>query len=79
MMNMGNFMQMLRGSGNPQQMLMNVMKQQMGNNPVMNNAYQMMNSGNAKGIETLCRNLCKERGINPDEAISQIKSQFGMK
>lgn len=79
MMNPMQFMQMIKGGGNPQQMIMNMMKQQAGNNPVINNALQMMEKGDNAGLEKLARNLCKERNINPDEAFNQIKGQFGMK
>lgn len=79
MMNPMQIMQMIKGGGNPQQMIMNMLKQQAGNNPVMNNALQMMGKGDNAGLEKLARNLCKERNINPDEAFDQIKGQFGMK
>lgn len=79
MMNPMQIMQMIKGGGNPQQMIMNMLKQQAGNNPVMNNALQMMGKGDNAGLEKLARNLCKERNINPDEAFNQIKGQFGMK
>lgn len=79
MMNPMQFMQMMKGGGNPQQMIMNMMKSQAGNNPVMNNALQMMEKGDNAGLEKLARNLCKERNINPDEAFNQIKGQFGIK
>lgn len=72
-------MQMMKNGGNPQQMLMNMMKQQAGSNPIMNNALQMMEKGDNAGLEKLARNLCSEKGINADEAFNQIKGQFGMK
>lgn len=71
-------MQMMR-SGNPQEMILGMLKRQAGNNPVLNNALNMAEKGDSKGIEQLARNLCKENGVNPDEAMRQIKSQFGMK
>ena len=55
------------------------MKRQAGNNPVMNNAIQMMEKGDSAGVEQLARNLCKEKNLNPDDVLSQIKTQFGMK
>lgn len=71
-------MQMMR-SGNPQEMILGILKRQAGNNPVLNNALNMAEKGDSKGIEQLARNLCKENGVNPDDAMRQIKSQFGMK
>ena len=79
MKNPMQIMQMIKSGGNPQQMIMNMMKQQAGSNPVMNNALQMMEKGDNAGLENLARNLCSEKGINPDEAFNQIKGQFGMK
>ncbi len=78
MMNPMNLIQMLKG-GNPAQMLMGMLRQQSGNNPVMQNALNMAEKGDSKGIENLARNLCKEQGVNPDEMFNNIKNQFGMK
>lgn len=79
MMNPMQIMQMMKNGGNPQRMIMNMMRQQAGSNPVMNNALQMMEKGDNAGLEKLARNLCKERNIDPDDALNQIKGQFGMK
>lgn len=79
MMNPMQLMQMMRSGGNPQQALIAMMKRQSGNNPVMNNAIQMMEKGDSAGVEQLARNLCKEKNLNPDDVLSQIKTQFGMK
>ena len=79
MMNPMQLMQMIRGGGNPQQAIINMMKHQSGNNPVIDNAINMMEKGDNAGIEKLARNLCKERNINPDDILSQVKNQFGIK
>lgn len=79
MMNPMQLIQMIKSGGNPQQTLMNMMKQNAGNNLVLNNALNMAEKGDMKGIEQLTRNLCKERNINPDDAFNQIRGQFGMK
>lgn len=79
MINPMQVIQMMKNGGNPQQMIMNMMKNQAGSNPVMNNALQMMEKGDNAGLEKLARNLCSEKGINADEAFNQIKGQFGMK
>lgn len=48
------------------------------NNPIMKNAFEMAQKGDSKGVEELARNLCREKGINPDEAITKVKQQLGM-
>lgn len=58
-----------------QQMMSN--SQVMGN-PMIQNAMSMAQSGNSKGIEQMARNLCKEKGINPDDVMKQIRGNFGI-
>lgn len=79
MMNPMQLMQMICNGGNPQQAIINIMKNQSGNSPVINNAINMMEKGDSAGLEKLARNLCKEKGINPDDMLSQVKNQFGIK
>ena len=71
--------QMMKGGGNPQQMIQQMMgNNQITQNPILKNTLEMAQKGDSKGIEELARNLCKEKGVNPDDAINKIKSQFGM-
>lgn len=77
MMNPVQFVKMMRG-GNPQKVVMDMMREQAGNNPVIRNAMQMAENGDSEGIEKLARNLCKEQGIDADEMVKKIKSQFGL-
>ena len=77
-MNPMNIIQLMR-SGNPQQFLQQVMDDsQMMKNPMIKNTVQMAQNGDAKGIEQLARNLCKEKGINADDMFNQMKNNFGM-
>lgn len=62
---------------NPQAMVINMLRQQAGNNPVLNNALHMAEQGNMKGIENLCRNICNERGIDPNNIMEQAMNQLG--
>lgn len=64
---------------NFQQIIMNMAKIRIGNNPVLKNAIQMAEKGDSAGLESLARNLCKENNIDVDKAVSQVKSQFGIK
>lgn len=76
MNNMGMLMQAAR---NPQQFLQNAMNNsQLMQNPIFKSTVDMMQKGDNKGLEEMARNLCAEKGINPEDAIKQIKSQFGM-
>lgn len=63
--------------------VMGMVRQMMSNsqvmsNPMIKNAMSMAQSGNSKGIEQMARNLCKEKGINPDDVMKQIRGNFGI-
>ena len=74
-----NPMQMLQVMKNPQKFLQQMMgNRQMMSNPIIKNALGMVQSGDAKGIEKLARNLCKEKGIEVDDFVSQIKQNIGI-
>lgn len=71
-----NFFQAFRS---PQQFLQSMIgNDQVMQNPMAKNAIGMAQNGDTKGIEQMARNLCREKGINPDEMINQIKSRMGM-
>ena len=53
-------------------------KNQVQGQPEKQNAMSMVQSGNSKGIEQMARNLCKEKGINPDDVMKQIRGNFGI-
>lgn len=74
-----NPMQLLGGIGNPQQFLQKIMgNNQMMGNPMAKNAVELMQKGDAKGVEQMARNLCKEKGLDPDEVMKQVRNKFGM-
>lgn len=74
-----NPMQMLQGMRNPQQFLQQIVgNNSVMSNPMIKNAMSMAQSGNSKGIEQMARNLCKEKGINPDDVMKQIRGNFGI-
>ena len=75
-MNPMNLMQMFQ---NPQQFMQNIMgNNQIMSNPMAKNALELMQKGDAQGVEQMARNLCKEKGLNADEVMQQIKSKFNL-
>ena len=71
-----NFFQSFRS---PQQFLQSMIgNSQVMRNPMAKNAIGMAQNGDTKGIEQMARNLCREKGVNPDEMINRIKSRMGM-
>lgn len=72
--------QMMRGGGNPQNMLKQLMENsQIANNPMATNAMEMLQSGNIDGLKSLAENLAKEKGTTVDDVRNGIMQQFGMK
>lgn len=66
---------MLRGN-NPKTFVMNMIKQQMPNNPFMNNLIDMANNGNTKGLEEVARNMLREKGLDYDKEFNNFMSNF---
>jgi ABC-type tungstate transport system permease subunit len=76
MNNLGILMQSVK---NPQQFLQNAMQNsQLMQNPIAKNAIEMYQRGDKDGINQMAQNLCKEKGVKPEEIINQLKSQFGL-
>ena len=76
-MNPINIFQMMKAG--PQQLIQQMMgNNQIMSNPIIKNALGMAQSGNSKGIEQMARNLCKEKGINPDDVMKRIRGNFGI-
>lgn len=64
---------------NPMEILSNLMQNKQANsNPVLRNAIGMAQNKDSQGLEQLARNLCKEKGIDVDQAVRQIRGQFRM-
>lgn len=68
--------QMIKGGSNPQQLLMGILQQQSNNNPILNNAMQFAQNGNASGLEMLARNLAAQRGLDFDKEFANFKNSL---
>ena len=75
MLNPMQILGMMSNIKNPQQMVMNIAKQ----NPQMNMAMHMMcGVKDKKGMKQLIENVCKEKGIHLGDAINAFNQQTGM-
>lgn len=75
MLNPLQMLGMMNNVRNPQQMIMNLAKQ----NPQMNMAMQMMGGvKDKKGMKQMMENVCKEKGINLNDALNLFNQQTGM-
>lgn len=62
----------------PNKMMLNMLKKQMGNNPILQNVMDLAEKGQFNQIEQIARNLCSQKGIDPDTAFQNMKSRFNM-
>lgn len=69
------FLKMLM-NGNPQQMALQMLQQKMGNNPILQNIMGCVNNGQYNQIETIARNICKSKGIDPDAMYKDIAQKI---
>ena len=67
-----NPFQMMGAMMNP----MSFISKQFGANPMFRQAQQMTQGKTPEQIKEICMNVCKQRGIDFDEAWAQFQSQF---
>lgn len=68
-------MLMNRGNMNPMGMIMN----QLNSNPLFRQAQSMAQGKSPEELRQTCENLCKQRGINFEDALAQFQSQTGLR
>lgn len=56
--------------------IMQMLRQRAGSNKTMDNALNMMERGDYAGVESIAKNLCKERGINPDDVLKDVQKNI---
>ena len=69
-----NPMQMMGAMMNPMKFMMN----QFGSNLLFKQAQNMSQGKSPEQIKQTCMNICKQRGIDFDQAWNQFQSQFPM-
>ena len=67
--------QMIKGSMNPQQLISQILPQ-FQNVPVVQNAANMMQNNDLKGLQQIARNLAQQRGIDFDTEFMNFKNSF---
>lgn len=69
-------MQLIRGGGNPQQLVMNMLNQQSQQNPMYANIMKLAQNKDTAGLEKIARNLAQERGMDFDKEFANFKQNF---
>lgn len=69
---------MIKNGQNPQQLMLNVLENKMGNNPMGQNLLKMAKNGQTAEIEQFARNLYSSRGLDFDKELKAFRQQFGL-
>ena len=78
-MNPMQLIAMLRGGGNPQQLVMSLLQGEMSNTPMGQNLLSLAQKGDAPKIEEIARNICKQKGVDFDKEFSAFKQLLGIR
>lgn len=77
-MNPMDFLGMIRGGSNPQQLMLQFLQQNMmQGNPMAQNLLSLVQNGNIAQIEEFARNVCREKGIDYDKEFNNFKKNLG--
>ena len=71
--------QAIKSGQNPQQLLLNIMKNNMSHTPLGANLYRLAQEGNTPEIERIARNLAQQRGIDYDKEFPAFVHKLGLK
>lgn len=77
-MNPIQVMQAIRGGANPQQLMLQILQQRMGNTPMGKNLMALAKNNNTPAIEQLVKNICAQRGLDFDKEFNNFKKQIGL-
>lgn len=64
--------QMIKNGQNPQQLIMNIFKQN-NNNPILQNAMNLAQNGNTAALEMIARNLAQQKGLDFETQFTNFK------
>lgn len=74
--NVLQFVSLIKNNPNPQAVVMNELQRRAQNNPVLGNIATLVQNGDTQGVETVVRNIAKERGIDFDKEFNSFKQMF---
>lgn len=73
---MNPLMMLVQSMRNPQAMIQNMFANPQIMNSPLGNAVNAASRGDVVKLEEIARNMCREKGINPDDAFKQIQQMM---
>ena len=77
--NPNQIIQAIRGGQNPQQIMISLLQQRIGNTPMGQNLLSLAQQNDGQAIEKIARNLCQQRGLDFDKEFASFKQSLGLK
>lgn len=71
--------QQIKNGQNPQQLMMSVLENQMGNTPMGANLLNLARNNQTSEIEKIARNIMRQRGLDYDKEFNAFKRMLGFK
>lgn len=73
---MMQIMQMMKGGGNPQEMIFKMLEQS--GNPMGENLLSLAKQGDGAGIEKIARNLAQSQGVDFETEFASFRKMMGL-
>lgn len=69
---------MIKGGMNPQQLVLQILEQNASNNPMFQNLMNLARNNKTSEIESIVRNVSRERGVDFDKEFNNFKHSLGI-
>lgn len=75
---MNPIIQMIKNGGNPEQIMLAMLEQQMGRTPMGQNLIQLAQQGKTADIESIARNIFSQNGRDFDSEFQKFRKEIGL-
>lgn len=77
-MDIRNIVQFIRAGKNPDELINNFIQTQLGGTPMGQNLLGLVQSHDTASIETIARNMCRQKGLDFDKEFAAFKQSLGL-
>ena len=70
--------QLIREGQNPEQLMMGILQNNLGNTPFGENLIALAKQNKTQDIEKIARNMCAQRGLDFDKEFAAFKAKIGL-
>lgn len=76
--NLMEFMLYIQQGGQPQDLVMTMLQDRVNGDPIAENLLNLAQKNDTQGIETIARNIAKEKGVDFDTEFTNFKKNLGL-